>query len=87
MKKSDKFTNEILTICEKYAQNNLNDYSINRGLGDAFALGIVMPLIGNDCYITKKDATKTIKAWTKGVYKTAVGLYNFKVEQIKKGIK
>lgn len=85
MKKSDKFVNEILAVCEKYSQNNLDDYEINKGLGEAFALGVVMPLIGGDCYVTKKDATKTIKAWTDGVYGTAVGLYEFKAEQIKKG--
>lgn len=85
MKKSDKFVNEILAVCQKYSENQLDDYSINVGLGEAFALGVVMPLIGNDCHVTKKDATKVIKGWTKGVYETAVGLYDMKAEQIKKG--
>jgi hypothetical protein len=85
MKKSDRFVQEILAVCEGFSNENLSDYEINKGLGEALALGVVMPLIGGDCYVTKKDATKTIKAWTDGVYGTAVGLYEFKAKQIKKG--
>lgn len=81
MKKSEKFLGEILAVCEKYSQNKLNDYEINKGLGEAFALGVVMPLIGD----TKKDATKTIKSWVNGVYETSIDLYNWKAKQIKKG--
>lgn len=85
MKKSDKFLQEIMMVCEHYSQNNLNDYEINQGLGEALACGVVMPLIGGDCYVTKKDATKTIKAWTDGVYGMALGMYEMKVKQINKG--
>ena len=85
MKKADKFTKELLYVCQIYSEMGVSDYVINKGLGEAFALGVVMPLIGNDCYVTKKDATKTIKSWVNGVSKTAVDLYNWKAKQIKKG--
>jgi hypothetical protein len=83
MKKADKFMKELLYVCQIYSEMGVSDYEINKGLGEAFALGVVMPVCQS--YITKKVATKTIKSWTNGVSKTAVDLYNWKSKQIKKG--